>query len=272
MGRLPHAVLSTAEEKAMTRSRVIMDIETIGCDWAALSDEERAYLTERALGDDPAAKEQVARDRLALSALTGEIVLVGLLNPRTGKGKIHYVRCGCPTPGVGQSETPGVGQLPDVLTTGAADGDAFRAEVQLVGWPDETSLLSAFWQDLTHYDQLISFNGRSFDGPYLMHRSLILGVPVGRDLVPNRYHDSHLDLMDRLSCYGATRDRYSLDFWCRRLGIPSPKDGGVNGADVERLWREGKLAELCRYNAGDLTATAALFQKYAAAFGNLLPR
>lgn len=245
----------------MTRSRVIIDIETIGCDWASLSDEERAYLTERTPGDDPAAKEQVARDRLALSALTGEIVLVGMLNPRTGKGKL---RCWPPPPLLLDR-----GALAEAIVAhSAAIRDQFQVEVHR----DEGELLAGFWQDLTHYDQLISFNGRAFDGPYLMHRSLILGVPVGRDLVPNRYHDSHLDLMDRLSCYGATRDRYSLDFWCRRLGIPSPKDGGVNGADVERLWREGKLAELCRYNAGDLTATAALFQKYAAAFGNLLPK
>lgn len=265
----------------MTRSRVVIDIETVGCDWASLSDDERTYLIERAPGDDPATKEQAARDRLALSALTGEIVLVGMLNPKTHRGKIHYVRPVLLSPlpagrgserGRDQSETPGVGQLPDVLTTNAADGDAFRAEAQLVECPDESSLLRAFWKDLAHYDQIISFNGRAFDGPFLMHRSMILDVPVGRDLVPNRYHDSHLDLMDRLSCYGATRDRYSLDFWCRRLGIPSPKDGGVNGADVERLWREGKLADLCRYNFGDLRATAALLEKYAAAFGNLLPK
>lgn len=249
----------------MTRSRVIIDIETIGCDWASFSDEERAYLIRKADWNETA-----ARDNLALSALTGEVVLVGLLNPNTHRGKIHYVRPTWPTPGVGQSETPGVGQLPDTLTTNAADGDAFRAEVQPKDWPDESALLRAFWDDLAHYDQIISFNGRSFDGPFLMHRSMILGVPVGRDLVPNRYHDSHLDLMDRLSCYGVTRDRYSLDFWCRRLGIPSPKDGGVTGGDVERLWREGKLAELCRYNAGDLIATVALFAKYVAAFGKPL--
>lgn len=254
----------------MTRSRVIIDIETVGCDWASLSDEERTYLAERAPGDDSAAKEQVAHDRLALSALTGEIVLVGMLNPRTG-GKHLHVRWP-PSHPMGMPILP----IPTVtvdLTFGNLEEAVGEREVGsrcVVVWPDEASLLEAFWHDLAHYDQIISFNGRAFDGPYLMHRSLILGVPVGRDLVPNRYHDSHLDLMDRLSCYGATRDRYSLDFWCRRLGIPSPKDGGVNGADVERLWREGKLAELCRYNAGDLTATAALFQKHAVAFGNLL--
>ena len=37
---------------------------------------------------------------------------------------------------------------------------------------------------------------------------------------------SRCDLLDQLTFYGASR-RFSLDFYCRAFGIPSPKAGGV---------------------------------------------
>lgn len=245
--------------------RVVFDVETIGCRWEDFSDEEREYLIEKAERDGGNAV--TARSKLALSPLTGEIVLIGILNPDTGKGKVH-VRWP-PSHPLPRTVLP----VPATLVTAsfgdlnaAASTETTRCEVDV--WPDEASLLRAFWDDVVRYDQVISFNGRAFDGMMTMLRSFHHGVEITRDLVPNRYHDSHLDLADRLTGYGAMRDRYTLDFWCRRNGIPSPKADGITGADVERLWRAGDLARLCRYNAaGDLVATSALFARYVTAYG-----
>lgn len=239
----------------MSKPRVIVDVETVGCDWASLADEEVTYLVGRARGDDEKARAVVAREALGLSGLTGSAVLVGMLNPDTGKGRLHLWPAADAPDGA-------------VIAAGERVRERTDGRIGVVLASDETMLLRAFWDDLAQYEQVISFNGRGFDGPFLVHRSVALGVSMTHDLVPNRYSDSHIDLMDRLSCYGAT-SRYTLDFWCRRLGIPSPKAMGMSGGDVERLWREGRLAELCTYNVGDLCATAALFGKYIAAYGTI---
>lgn len=251
-----------------SRKRVVFDVETIGCRWEDFSDEEREYLVEKAKKER--GDEHTAQGKLALSPLTGELVLIGMLNPDTRKGRVH-VRWP-----PSHSFPMGLQMLPThPIVAEHAFGDldaAASSETTSCGvcvWPDEASLLCAFWEDMAHYDQVISFNGRSFDGPIAMIRSMALDVPISRDLVPNRYYDEHIDLADRLTGYGAMRERYTLDFWCGRLGIPSPKQV-MHGADVERVWRAGELAKLCAYNAvGDLCATAALFAKYAAAYGSV---
>jgi len=245
--------------------RVVLDVETTGCRWEDFSDVERERLIRKADGD-----EDAARRKLALSPLTGELVLIGTMDPDTGHARIH-VRWPPSLPPLTQ---PLRSEVATVALCAAVSADPTACGVHV--WPDEAELLRAFWVDAARYDQVISFNGRAFDGPFLMIRSMVLGVEISRGLVPPRYNDAHLDLMDRLTCFGAMRGWHPLDFWCRRLGIPSPKDGGVHGADVERLWRAGDLASLCRYNFGDLRATTALFRKYAVAFGKIqaieLPR
>lgn len=253
----------------MPRSRVVVDIETVGCGWETLSDEERAYLIKKVERDG--GNETSARESLALSAFTGEVALIGMLNPGSGNGALH-VRWPSEFKFPFGFDPPTLPINPDAVRQmfgdlGAAMDDATRC-FDIFVWPDEPSLLAAFWEGVQKYDQIITYNGRGFDGPFLMHRSFLLGARVGRDLVPNRYHDSHVDLMDRLSFYGATRP-YTLDFVCRRLGIPSPKANGVTGKDVERLWRAGELAKVCAYLTGDLRTTAAVFARYVATFGRL---
>jgi 3'-5' exonuclease len=72
--------------------------------------------------------------------------------------------------------------------------------------------------------RLVTFNGRGYDGPVLMTRSAQLGIAPSRNLVPYRYDLSdHCDLFDVLGYQGASRDRFSLDYWCRRFDVESPK-------------------------------------------------
>ena len=46
------------------------------------------------------------------------------------------------------------------------------------------------------------------------------------------------------------------------FGIESPKAQGVDGDDVKNLFVRGKSADIARYNARDLVATTALYEKY----------
>ena len=82
---------------------------------------------------------------------------------------------------------------------------------------DEPSQLRAFAKLLDHdpAPRLVSWNGNGFDLPILRYRSMLhrIAMPgLYRSAGPwrwnnyeNRYHDMHLDLMDVLSGYGASR-------------------------------------------------------------------
>jgi hypothetical protein len=131
---------------------------------------------------------------------------------------------------------------------------------------DEPTLLEQFWQIVTRGRQrprLVSFNGRGYDGPFLMIRSAQLGVPCRRDLVPYRYDiREHCDLSDVLGFFGSRRESYSLDYWCRRFDVESPK-GSIDGSQVARAYRDGRIDEIGEYCLRDVRATAELYGKLA---------
>jgi predicted PolB exonuclease-like 3'-5' exonuclease len=70
----------------------------------------------------------------------------------------------------------------------------------------------------------------------------------------------HCDLADVLQFHGATRERYSLDYWCRRFDIESPK-GSIDGSQVARAYRSGRIDDIGEYCLRDVRATALLYQK-----------
>ncbi len=193
-----------------------------------------AYLFKEGATDEERVEEI---NRLNLSPLTAELLAIGMLNPDTGGGRVFY-RAGAE--------------------------ERFSSEDGKVSFVsgDERGILSAFWDDIRNYTGFVTFNGRSFDCPFLMVRSALLGVRPSRNLVPYRYSTTpHCDLLDQLTFYGASR-RFSLDFYCRAFGIPSPKAGGVTGLDLGPLYREGRFREIARYCIGDVIATAELYQRW----------
>ena len=96
-----------------------------------------------------------------------------------------------------------------------------------------------------------------------MIRSAMLGVKPSLNLCGNRYQlGSHTDLMEGFSFLGASRDRYSLDYWCRRFGIESPKQG-LDGSQVTGTYHDGRIEEIGEYCLRDVRATGELFGKLA---------
>jgi len=131
----------------------------------------------------------------------------------------------------------------------------------------EKEMLEQFWRVAGACREFVSFNGRSFDAPFLVIRSMVHGVKPTKDLLTNRYLSlqrgaAHIDLMDQLTFYGAARFKKSLHLFCRALGIESPKSGGTTGDDVATLYRGKRYRDIARYNAGDLAATAALYERW----------
>lgn len=212
-------------------ARIIFDIETAGFDFESFEVPVQEYLLKWAESED---EKNEVKESLSFYPLTGEIVSIGMLNPDTGKGAVFFQNNSEP------------------LLTFEEEGIRYEAG-------DENEILSKFWQTVKNYSQFITFNGRSFDCPFIMVRSAVHKVKPVRDLLPNRYGDTHIDLLDQLTFYGASRRKFSLDMWCRTFGIKSPKESGITGYDVKDLYRSGRGLDIAKYCAGDLRATAELF-------------
>lgn len=215
-------------------SSVIFDIETLGYPLESFDAVQQEYLLKFA---DTEEKREAEVQKLSLHAATAQIVAIGMLNPESMAGKVFY-----------QSTSRERHKSPD-------------NNVEFIPG-DEREILEGFWQAVQHYQRFITFNGRTFDCPFLMLRSAIVGVVPTRNLMPYRYDArQHCDLLDQMTFYGATR-KFNLDFYCKAFGIPSPKEGGITGHDVAPLFHEGKFREIAAYCLGDVVATAELFRRW----------
>lgn len=122
----------------------------------------------------------------------------------------------------------------------------------------EADLLRAFWTLAGQAEVVVSYNGRGFDVPFLIGRSLVHRVPARVDLLSNRYSlRPHLDLCQVLA---TGRGGTSLDVVCWALGLASPKEE-MDGSMVATAYAKGDLASIALYNAGDVRATTAVYQR-----------
>lgn len=141
-----------------------------------------------------------------------------------------------------------------------------------LGNPDdnEATLVQQFFKVVGDLKpRLVGWNSSAFDLPVLIYRALYhrLRVPeFYRHGEPyhsyrKRYdEESHLDLMDVLSGYGAST-RVSLHEIAALLGVPGKM--GTTGADVWRLWRGGAREAIRAYCESDVMTTAIVFAQYA---------
>jgi len=125
--------------------RIVIDIETAGLPWEEWDEDTRAYLVRRS---GPQADEEEVRDRLGLSGLTGKVIAIGMMNPDTRKGGVYY-------------EVPGAGEE---IEEREEEGIVYRAG-------SEAGILRMFWKDIERYNVWVTYNGRTFDVPFLMQRS-----------------------------------------------------------------------------------------------------
>jgi len=125
---------------------------------------------------------------------------------------------------------------------------------------DERSLLQAFWILASQAEVVVSYNGRNFDVPFLVTRSLLLGVPARVDLLGKPYElRPHLDLY-RLLQPGRALGPAGLDVLCWALGVESPK-GTLDGSQVAPTYARGDIEAIAAYNRGDVKATVAVYQR-----------
>jgi hypothetical protein len=120
---------------------------------------------------------------------------------------------------------------------------------------------------------LVTYNGRSFDLPVIVMRSLCHAIALpwyyrDRDVRYRYSAEGHLDLCDWLAEHGAARAG-KLDAIARLVGLPGKR--GVDGSQVEGLYRAGQLASIQSYCLADVAQTALLFLRFRLLQGQIAP-
>ncbi|MBE7500421.1 MAG: 3'-5' exonuclease [Verrucomicrobiales bacterium] len=224
---------------------LVFDIETSALSQSHFDEAQREYLfrdAERIA--EPAAREARRTEleqQLNLYPFTARVVCIAMLNADTARGQVLF------------------------LAADVDEGAGTDPGVEFIACLDEAELLSAFWEVARHYEQVVTFNGRGFDVPFLYLRSAILNVPISRKhwLGYRFATEPHCDLAEQLTFYsvsgrdGAAR-RFNLDFYCKAFGVESPKSHGVTGGDVNQLMAEGRHRDIAEYCLRDVRATVQL--------------
>jgi len=136
-----------------------------------------------------------------------------------------------------------------------------------------------FWRGWEAYRRptLVTFNGRTFDMPLMELAAFRYGLSVpgwfniydrSWEQHRSRYNtQSHLDLHDLLTNFGASRFSGGLNLAANVLGKPGKMD--VQGHMVQDLFNEGKLAEINDYCRCDVLDTYFVFLRASVLLGRV---
>lgn len=133
-------------------------------------------------------------------------------------------------------------------------------------------LTTEFWRYVEEAQHLVSFNGRGFDVPLLELCSFSCGVPIQKHLTSKygaryRFGDSHIDLMEFMTNFGATRLAGGLNLLSALLGRRGK--GEVDGSRVAELFKSGRHLELDAYCLSDVLETYCVFLRTRVMTGEL---
>jgi uncharacterized protein YprB with RNaseH-like and TPR domain len=222
----------------------VLDIETIPRDLRAEPRKIQEYVWERVVrrgepeGGGPRLDDFLAAmEDKAFAAVRIELERYMGLRPEFG----HVICIGMGHDGRGRGE----------LETKALTARAVE---------DERHLLEAFW-DVVRSGRdwrFVTYNGLAFDLPYLLRRSVYLGVPPSTGLPLRPYApDSHFDVMRILSNWERA-DAVRLDVVAELLGLRKWPPG-MEGSQVLGLWRAGRVDDIEAYCLGDVRLAYEIF-------------
>ena len=214
---------------------LIFDIETV-C--GVLDDRYKKFLVSNVkapgnYGEEAAAKyrdKEGAKvlDKAGLSPRTGRVCLVGMAteSARTGFEETQYK---------------------------TVDGETHPIYIKQVGLngEGEQDIINAFFNELTASDRLVSFNGKTFDMPFLINRAIInkLSKPnrlPSMDGYLNKYRsDRHFDIFQTLF----NREGKQID-WAYVIGISHQLVS--DGHKIQGWFDTGEFSTIKAKNFDDL--------------------
>ncbi|MFZ0453066.1 MAG: ribonuclease H-like domain-containing protein [Ignavibacteriaceae bacterium] len=220
--------------------RIVFDIETCSFPFESLSESQQEYLLRYAEKEaDEETKVQKKDDAiryLSLYPFTAKVVAIGIYDILKEKSYVYY-----------ENET--------------AEEEWFNEEKNIhYKGLSEIEMLRSFWRIIEVTDQVITFNGRNFDAPFLMIRSAINKIKPSKNIVAKRFDSAvHIDLLEQFTYYSLTR-KFNLDFYCHAFGIKSPKSKDISGIEVKNFYEAGKIKEIAVYCGEDIYATYQLYK------------
>ncbi|MCX6161805.1 MAG: ribonuclease H-like domain-containing protein [Ignavibacteriae bacterium] len=223
------------------RRILVFDMEVSPYNFDTHYDEDtKKYLTKYAKDEEDGKK---IIEQLVFTPFTSFIVSIGLYDLNESRGAVLF---------------------------NAEEGTEIKSPHDNINYEvsDEAALIKKFWNVLEKkkYNMFVTFNGREFDCPYIMLRSFIHRIRPSYNLMRGtdfNIRDYHIDLMKELTfnkhAASGARRKFSLDFYCKQLGITSPKGGGVTGDMVGELYNKKEYQRIADYCIGDVLATAELY-------------
>lgn len=181
--------------------------------------------------DEGEAAIEDAYRKQALDAASGELCAVGFASDDSEP--VSLVR------GLGEPEAAFIYRVLIAITE-LIDGET-RAAPDGNRWPDEPFFIC---------------HNAPFDLGFLMRRCWVnnLRPPFA---IPAPSARDGKDFGDTMTRWAGYRGTISLDRLCRALGVPSPKDNGMDGRQVFDRWQAGEHDAIAHYNAADVAATRA---------------
>lgn len=219
--------------------RIIFDIETCAYPFESLSESQQEYLLRYSEKEAEVDKKSQKRDDairyLSLYPLTAKIIAIAIYHVEKEKTYVYYE---------------------------SSESEEWNAEEKNVCYKglSEKEMIQSFWRIVDFTDQVITFNGRNFDIPFLMMRSAMLQVRPSKNLMGKRFDShNHIDLLEQFTFYGITR-KFNLDFYCHAFGVDSPKSKGISGMEVKTLYEAGRIKDIAVYCGEDVSATYKLYK------------
>jgi 3'-5' exonuclease len=131
--------------------------------------------------------------------------------------------------------------------------------------PDEKLILAEFWSFMSGFhtgrDLIIGHNIMDFDLPFIVQRSVALGVRPTVKFSFARYRDAPVfDTMRVWDCW-KWGNSTSLKKLAYALGLENPKSGGVDGTNLYDAYKQGRLEEIYQYCMRDVEVTRNAWRK-----------
>lgn len=143
---------------------------------------------------------------------------------------------------------------------------AMNKIVSLQMWSDgfygcmetEEDMLKEFWTAVSCYNIVVGYNLINFDLPTILMRSMLLGIKPSRELPLRKYSREPLfDVMQELAFWNPENWK-GLDWWAKRLGVGATIG---SGADIYKLWKEGKQEEIDTHCRRDVELTRDIYER-----------
>lgn len=182
-----------------------------------------------------------------------------------------------PAPKAGETDPFPPPPCHQVVCIGIAvfDDACLCQKIALAHGERESAILRSFIAGVSKMDPtLVSWNGRGFDLPVVVARSMRFGIPFPwyyrtRGARYRFSDEGHLDVKDVLADYGAARP-CTLDATAKLIGLPGKIDG-IDGSQVAQRIAAGELAAVQAYCLQDVVQTSAVWLRYELVCGRLDP-